>query len=124
MSINVKDIPYLPQDSDGPVFCAPWAARAFAMTLRLHQAGHFSWPDWVAIFSAELASNEHGRHAIAGDAEDYFECWVNALETILAKNQIVDSRGLVDSREYAVATWPEPEHVGRREPVARSMPLV
>jgi nitrile hydratase accessory protein len=123
MKLDEKEIPHLPCDAEGPVFCAPWAARAFAMALKLNQDGLFSWPEWVAVFSAELASSEHGPHALAGDADDYYECWVNALEKILAGKGILDTSTLEASRESTIASWPEPEHVARREPLARSLPL-
>ena len=44
----------IPTDAEGPVFRAPWEAQAFAMVVALHQAGHFTWPEWVATISAEI----------------------------------------------------------------------
>jgi nitrile hydratase accessory protein len=117
------EIPHLPRDGASPVFPAPWAARAFAMTLELHQAGHFTWLDWVSVFSNQLATSTHGSHALAGDAEDYYACWVEALEQILARNGVFDLRALEASRTSTIANWPEPDHAARREPVARSLPL-
>ena len=35
----------LPRDADGPVFRAPWEAQAFALTVRLHEAGVFTWSE-------------------------------------------------------------------------------
>ncbi|HEX7587302.1 MAG TPA: nitrile hydratase accessory protein [Anaerolineae bacterium] len=119
-----REIPHLPRDGKGPVFPTPWAARAFAMTLQLHQAGHFTWPEWVSVFSDQLSTSTHGPHALAGDAEDYYECWVEALEKILATKEVFDRRALHASRVSTIANWPEPDHSARREPVARSLPLV
>jgi len=117
------EIPHLPRDGEGPVFPAPWAARAFAMTLKLHQAGHFTWPEWVSVFSDRLAASAHGSHAVTGDAEDYYECWVEALESLLATKGMFDRRALQASRASTIANWPEPDHAAQREPVARSLPL-
>src|SRR5689334_6234460 len=36
---------HLPRDEDGPVFAEPWQAEAFALTVRLHEAGCFIWPE-------------------------------------------------------------------------------
>lgn len=44
----------LPSDSDGPTFAEPWQAEAFALTVRLHEAGCFSWPEWAAMLAALL----------------------------------------------------------------------
>ena len=117
------EIPHLPRDGEGPIFPAPWAARAFAMTLELRQAGHFTWSEWVSVFSAELSTSAHGPHAVAGDAEDYYECWVEALEKMLARKGVLDSRSLQVSRASAIDNWPQPDHAARRDPVARSLPL-
>jgi len=47
-------------------------------------------------------------HALAGDAEDYYECWVQALETILATKEVFDRRALHASRVSTIANWPSP----------------
>jgi hypothetical protein len=33
----------MPWASEGPVFNAPWEARAFALVLALHERGLFTW---------------------------------------------------------------------------------
>jgi nitrile hydratase accessory protein len=38
-------------------FGEPWQARAFAMVVRLHERGLFSWPDWTAALVSEIAKN-------------------------------------------------------------------
>ena len=48
---DLKALPLLPHDADGPVFKAPWEAHAFAMTLKLHECGVFSWSEWAAALS-------------------------------------------------------------------------
>ena len=40
---------------DEPPFREPWEAQAFAMTVKLHEAGHFTWPEWAAVLSEEIA---------------------------------------------------------------------
>ena len=47
--------PSLPLTEDGPIFSAPWQAQAFAITVRLFEGGHFTWPEWVQYLSAEIA---------------------------------------------------------------------
>ncbi len=46
--------PGLPADSQGPVFCEPWEAQAFAMTLALHAKGLFAWGEWAAMLGETI----------------------------------------------------------------------
>ena len=65
-----------------PVFEQPWHAQVFALTVSLNEAGHFSWPDWAARFSAVLA--EHGLSKALNGGSDYFDAWLEALEGLLS----------------------------------------
>ena len=48
-SDRAPDLPALPRDEAGaPVFQAPWEAQAFAMVVRLREAGHLTWAEWDA----------------------------------------------------------------------------
>ncbi len=74
----------VPRDDDGPVFAEPWQAQAFALTVQLSQAGHFTWQEWADELAAVL------RDAATLDQHDdgahYYEHWLVALERIcLAK---------------------------------------
>jgi len=53
--VDLSLLPALPVDNEGPVFAQPWQAQAFAMTLELHRAGHFSWSEWAEHLCAEIA---------------------------------------------------------------------
>ena len=57
-------LPALPRDEAGPVFREPWEARAFAIVLRLHEAGHFTWPEWAERLGQEIAAAQR-----AGDPD-------------------------------------------------------
>lgn len=85
----------IPRDDEGPVFREPWEAQAFAMALALHEKGHFTWPEWAEVLSAELkavGANQRG--------EDYYLYWLAALEKIVvAKNIAVDTE--LNSRKSA-----------------------
>lgn len=73
---DVLALPRLPRDTEGPVFGEPWQAQAFALTLKLHEAGAFTWPEWAQALSAELAQDP------ADDGARYYEHWVAALERL------------------------------------------
>lgn len=110
--------PFIPRDESDVVFSAPWEARAFAMVVKLHENGHFDWSEWVATFSAEVANAENGDHARQGHSDDYYECWLAAMEKLLAKHELITESGLNDEIARTLETWPHPDHVARREPVA------
>jgi hypothetical protein len=44
----------LPCDADGPVFSGPWQAQAFALAVRLSEAGFFTWREWADELGAVL----------------------------------------------------------------------
>lgn len=89
-------LPRIPVDDDGPVFAEPWQAQVFAMTVKLHEGGAFSWTDWADHLGAELAA--------AGEndsAENYYLHWLAALEKLLDARKLVRT---VD-REKCKAAW-------------------
>ena len=47
-------LPGTPRDEAGPVFAEPWQAQAFALAVKLCEAGHFTWTEWAATLAAEL----------------------------------------------------------------------
>jgi nitrile hydratase accessory protein len=91
------------------------------MTVSLSQAGHLTWTEWAAVFSAELQQSEHATPARTVAADYYYECWVRALEKLLTRKGLVSPGSLQTSLQETVANWPEPDHTARREPVARSL---
>ena len=36
------------------MFREPWEAHAFAMAVRLHEQGLFTWPQWAATLAEEI----------------------------------------------------------------------
>ena len=72
---------------DAPVFAEPWQAEAFAMTVALHERGLFSWGEWAAALSAEVKKPN-----AAVDGSDYYDCWLRALEKLLAAKGVAASR--------------------------------
>ena len=64
-----------------PVFAEPWHAQVFALTVHLNETGRFAWPDWAERFSATL--KRHGLSRELDGGEDYFNAWLETLETFL-----------------------------------------
>jgi nitrile hydratase accessory protein len=68
----------LPRDDGGPTFSEPWQAQAFALAVRLSEAGYFSWKEWSEVFGSELmAACDRGE---PDDGSRYYHHWLAALE--------------------------------------------
>jgi nitrile hydratase accessory protein len=103
--------PSIPRDPDGPVFPAPWAARAFAMAVALNERGVFAWPDWSHALGAELARQSPSD---ASDPEAYWRAWLATLESLLAKKSVARATELSELQE----AWRDAaEHTPHGEPI-------
>ena len=76
-----KGLPGSPMDGENPVFNEPWEARAFAMTLALHERGVFTWPQWAEALSRQIAEARAAGDADLGDT--YYQHWLRALESLV-----------------------------------------
>ena len=65
-----------------PVFNEPWEARAFAMTLALHERGVFTWPQWADALSRQITQAHAAGDADLGDT--YYQHWLRALESLVS----------------------------------------
>ena len=88
--MKLSDSEKLPKDVDGPVFAEPWEAQAFAMAVKLNEAGVFQWGEWAEALGTELQ-----RHP----GRPYYESWLAALE------KLVEAKGVMT----------EPERIARVE---------
>ena len=83
-TLSADDLPKLPwEEEDGPVFKEPWEATAFAMAVRLSEAGKFTWSEWVDCLSAEIAAAKRRGDPDPGDR--YYEHWLSALERLVVE---------------------------------------
>ena len=78
----INPTPAWPGSIDAPVFREPWEAHAFAMVLRLHERGLFSWPEWADALAAEITAAQARGDSDLGDT--YYRHWLSALEAIVA----------------------------------------
>lgn len=88
---------------DDPHFFEPWQAKAFALTVHLHDRGYFSWEDWVEVFSARIhgAPRMPDAASSAEHAEGYYLAWLGALEQMLTDRDIAGAETLREMAE----TW-------------------
>lgn len=86
-----------------PHFFAPWQAKAFALTVHLHDRGHFSWDDWVKVFSARIGDARALPDAATPEdhATDYYLSWLAALEDIVTRTGMAEAETIREMAE----TW-------------------
>ena len=84
----------IPRDDDGPVFREPWEAQAFAMAVKLHERGAFTWSEWAEALGREIAD--------AGPddaAENYYLHWMSALEKLAASHGLLSPDELSERKQ-------------------------
>ena len=119
LEADIRALPALPRDDEGPVFKAPWEAQAFAMAVSLHARGVFTWTEWAAALASELAAA-----AARGEPDDgthYYEHWLAALEKLVAGKNVITSVELerrMDEWDAAARATPHgsPIELRRAEP--------
>ena len=94
---RLQALPPLPSDEEGPVFAEPWQAQAFALAVKLSEDGHFTWKEWAAALAAELkAAADRGE---PDDGSHYYEHWVAALESLVARKGLADQDSLLARKD-------------------------
>ncbi|HLJ93745.1 MAG TPA: nitrile hydratase accessory protein [Gemmataceae bacterium] len=95
--VAIEDYPAMPRDAEGPVFNEPWQARAFALAVRLSEAGWFSTREWTAFLSQEIHS------ASAPCSRDlhsqYYHHWLSALERLCIEKRLVTAADMRRRKE-------------------------
>ena len=116
MTLSPPDaLPGQPTAEGGPVFREPWEAHAFAMTVRLHEQGLFTWPQWAATLTEEIE-----RAQVAGDpdtGDTYYHHWLAALERLVADQGAASS----DEQERTRQAW---RHAAGRTPHGQPIELM
>ncbi len=100
-------LPGQPVEEGEPVFREPWEAQAFAMTVRLHEQGLFTWPEWAAALAAEIERAQRAGDPDTG--ETYYHHWLAALEGLVAAKGAATE----DDQERTREAW---RHAADRTP--------
>ena len=70
-----------------PVFAEPWEAHAFALAVKLSEAGAFTWAEWSAALAAEMTTaSQRGE---SDDGSRYYHHWLAALERLVAAKKLL-----------------------------------
>ena len=89
-------VSWISHDAEGPVFPAPWAARAFALAVALNGRGVFAWDEWSEALGAAIARAAGSADA---DPEGYWRAWLAALEEMLMRKEIAADAELLALRD-------------------------
>ena len=71
------------RDSEAPIFNEAWEAQAFAMVVALHEAKLFTWGEWTAALSREIAAASRPNGRAVDDS--YYRHWLAALERMVVE---------------------------------------
>ena len=94
---EIDNLPSLPRDESGPVFAEPWQAKAFAMALKLHERGLFTWSEWADTLSEEITRAQNDGDPDLGDT--YYEHWLRALERLVMAKGAANPNALDEQKE-------------------------
>ncbi len=92
-------LPGQPEADGDVVFREPWEAHAFAVAVRLHEQGLFTWPQWSATLAEAI-----DRAQAAGDPDTgatYYHHWLAALERLVAEQGAASA----DDQERTREAW-------------------
>jgi nitrile hydratase accessory protein len=99
-----------------PVFAEPWEAQAFAMAVELSRRGVFTWTEWAAALSEEVATepDDGGKLCRPDQPGNYYKHWLRALEKLVVKKGLL-SDGQLAHRKHE---WEHAaEHTERGQPI-------
>lgn len=110
------ELPGIPVDAEGPVFREPWEAQVFALVIRAHARGAFTWTEWAEALGAEIKAARLRGDPDLGDT--YYRHWVETLEHLLIAKGLTTHEAL-EALEHEIAERPtgRHSHVARRTPV-------
>jgi nitrile hydratase accessory protein len=97
-----------PMPDPEPVFAEPWEAHAFALAVKLSEAGLFTWSEWSAALAEELAAAS--RRGEPDDGSRDYHHWLAALERLVAVKNLVGSLPLLARKEEWAAAYRRTPH--------------
>jgi len=112
---DLAALPAIPRDAEGPVFREPWEAQAFALAVKLHETGLFTWAEWAATLAQAIDAAQAEGDPDLGDT--YYHHWMAALERLVTAKGVVTTAAL-DRRTHA---W---EHAYLRTPHGQPVDLM
>lgn len=72
-----------------------WHTRAFGLTVALQDQGYFEWETFRQQLIDTIGEWDE-THDPSDEDWDYWECWMEALVTLLEKNELLQEKSLED----------------------------
>ena len=94
---NKEPIELFAQSSEKPTFAEPWQAQALAMTVKLYEAGYFTWKEWTQLIGAEIATSK--KLSEPDTEETYYWCWLRAIEKLVSQKGLTSESELSEQRD-------------------------
>ncbi len=97
-------------------FSEPWMARAFGLVSVISESKLFSLKDFQHALIESIKKREVS--SCIEDEEEYYNCWIDAMETLLAKKKIIKD-DLIKKYENKItsnsASIKEHQHLSARD---------
>jgi nitrile hydratase accessory protein len=82
---------------EAPTFQEPWQAEAFALAVKLHESGLFTWTEWAEALAEEIKRAQGDGDPDLGDT--YYHHWLAALERLVLAKGVLTAEALHDRRD-------------------------
>ncbi len=109
-----EPLPGQPVEDGEPVFREPWEAHSFALAVRLHEQGLFTWPHWANTLADEITRAQANGDPDTGAT--YYHHWLAALERLIAETGAASA----EDQERTRAAW---RHAADRTPHGQPIEL-
>jgi nitrile hydratase accessory protein len=100
--------------NEGPPFREPWEAHAFALAVKLHEQGLFTWREWADALAEQIAAAKQRGESDRGDT--YYQHWLAALESLVATKGAASA----DELQRTAQAW---DHAADRTPHGQPIEL-
>ena len=95
-----------PRSNGELVFAAPWESRAFGLAISMVESGLFDWDEFRVHLAARIALGERTDTA----HWSYYECWLDALETLSVERGVIDAQDVGDRARALTERAPGHDH--------------
>ena len=95
-----------PRSNGELVFAAPWESRAFGLAISMVESGQFDWDEFREHLAARIALGEREGTA----HRSYYECWLDALETLSVERGVIDAQDVGDRARVLAERAPGHDH--------------
>ena len=95
-----------PRSNGELVFAAPWESRAFGLAISMVESGQFDWDEFRVHLAARIAVAEQE----GTQGWSYYECWLDALETLSVERGVIDAQDVGDRARVLAERAPGHDH--------------